>query len=98
MQVLALSKVSESLCVKGTLTRDFISLPLIGEAKVLISQQVSTVDLSEVCQVDTAGLAFLLLLIEEANKTSRPLSFQHLPEDLIKLAELSAVDSFLSVA
>ena len=98
MQVLTLSKKSEILRVKGALTRDFISQPIIEQSKELISQQVSIIDLSAISQVDTAGLAFLLLLIEEANKTQSPLSFQHLPDDLIKLAELSAVDSFLSVA
>lgn len=98
MQALTLSKISESLRVKGSLTRDFISQSVIAQGKGLISEKVSLIDLSEVSQVDSAGLALLLLLIEEANKAQSSLSFQNLPDDLIKLAELSGVDSFLSVA
>lgn len=55
------------------------------------------VDLIGVNKVDTAGLAWLLLLVEEANKTRTKISFHNVPSDLLKLAKLSAVDLFLPI-
>jgi len=54
------------------------------------------ISLAETTQVDTAGLAWLLLLIETAQKANCQLSFVHLSHDLLKLAQLSAVDDFLT--
>lgn len=96
MQALTLSREGNTLSLKGDLTRHFISQKIIAQVKALNAK--TSVDLSSVCQVDSAGLAFLLLLIEEANKENSSLTFQHLPDDLLKLAKLSAVDTFLSVA
>lgn len=96
MQALTLSREGNTLSLKGDLTRHFISQKIIAQVKAL--NATTSVDLSSVCQVDSAGLAFLLLLIEEANKENSSLTFQHLPDDLLKLAKLSAVDTFLSVA
>ncbi len=55
-----------------------------------------TLNLSKITDIDTAGLAWLLFILEQANKSGCQLSFAHLPEDLLKLAKLSAVDEFLS--
>jgi phospholipid transport system transporter-binding protein len=55
------------------------------------------IDLASITKVDTAGLAWLLCLIEEANKTKSEIIFQSIPQDLIKLAKLSAVDLFLPI-
>lgn len=98
MQQLILSLDESTLMIKGALTRQFISQKLISEAEDLSTLDKMSVDLSDVSQVDTAGLAFLLLLIEKANKAQIVLTFKHLPNDLLKLAKLSAIDSFLSVA
>ena len=53
------------------------------------------IDLAGVSKIDTAGLAWFLCLVEEANKTKSEISFHNIPPDLIKLAKLSAVDLFL---
>lgn len=98
MQVLRLSCEAAVLHIKGELIREFISQKIIDQANRLLSTQTITVDLSQVSKVDTAGLAFLLLLLEDAKKSNIQLVFQHLPNDLLKLAKLSAVDSFLPVA
>ena len=55
----------------------------------------ATIDLAQATSVDTAGLAWLLLLIETANRKNCTLAFANLPDDLLKLATLSAVDTFL---
>ncbi|WP_426358842.1 STAS domain-containing protein [Pseudocolwellia sp. HL-MZ19] len=53
------------------------------------------IDLAGINKIDTAGLAWLLCLVEAANKTKSEISFHNIPQDLIKLAKLSAVDLFL---
>jgi phospholipid transport system transporter-binding protein len=50
-----------------------------------------------VSQVDTAGLAWILLLIELAASKACHISLINLPEDLLKLATLSAVDTLLPI-
>lgn len=55
------------------------------------------IDLIGVNKVDSAGLAWLLLLVEAANKTRTKISFHNVPLDLLKLAKLSAVDLFLPI-
>lgn len=55
----------------------------------------AALDLAQTTSVDTAGLAWLLLLLEIANEKNCQLAFANLPDDLLKLAKLSAVDTFL---
>jgi phospholipid transport system transporter-binding protein len=53
------------------------------------------IDLGNVHKVDTAGLAWLLMSVENAKKTNNEISLHNVPDDLLKLAKLSAVDFFL---
>lgn len=98
MSSLSLLTVQGQLLLKGDLTRDHISQVKVDEGLKFIKSGISTVDLSDILHVDTAGLAYLLLLLQEANKQNLSLNFIHIPLELEKLAKLSSVDSFLSVA
>lgn len=82
----------------GSLARN--SVAKIGKKShlAIISNNQATVDLSQVNEVDTSGLAWLLFLIEQANQNNCQLSFAHLPTDLLNLAKLSAVSEFLTPA
>ena len=60
-------------------------------------QNVFILDLNDVVKVDTAGLAWLLAQVEIAQANACQLTLAHLPSELIKLAKLSAVDSFLPI-
>ena len=53
--------------------------------------------MAKVNQIDTAGLAWILLLIELAAAKSCDISLMNLPDDLLKLAKLSAVDTLLPI-
>jgi len=63
----------------------------------LVHNKDIDIDLIGVDKVDSAGLAWLLLLVEAANKTRTKISFHNVPSDLLKLAKLSAVDLFLPI-
>lgn len=92
-----LSLNNDCIVVSGLLTRDAISKAFEKKATELLSQPQLKVDLSAVERGDTAGLAWLLLLVEQANQRKVTLQFINIPEDLQKLAKLSAVSPFLPV-
>lgn len=83
--------------ISGELTRDTVANINKKNIKQVMALESASIDFQKVTKVDSAGLAFLLLLVEKAQKTKCKLSFLHLPEDLLKLAKLSAVDTFLPV-
>lgn len=89
---------AKNLLVSGSLTRSEINQNRLDKAKKLLGKGAQQVDLDDVNQVDTSGLAFLLVLLEHAKQNNNQLTFTNLPEDLLHLAQLSAVDDFLSIA
>lgn len=86
------------LLINGELSR--YSLALIGNNNYSSSLKASEVivNLSHVTKVDTAGLAWLLCLLEQANALSCQMTFSHLPMKLHKLIALSGVDGLLPLA
>lgn len=79
----------------GELTRHQIHHLTTKSGVSLIKNSSATLDLVDVTKVDTAGLAWLFYLLEQANSSACQLTFLHLPEKLNKLIELSCVEGFL---
>lgn len=82
--------------LSGKLTRQSLSKAKLHQYKELFLQSTLKLDLSELARVDTAGLAWLLLIIEHCRTHNIQISFSHLPSDLVNLAKLSAVDNLLT--
>mgnify|MGYP003915062961 FL=1 len=83
--------------INGELTRHTITRGFERASKRLQVEAFSNVDLTEVSRVDTAGLAWLLSLVENAKLSERQLSFSSVSNDLLKLAKLTGVETFLQV-
>jgi phospholipid transport system transporter-binding protein len=81
------------LDVVGHLTRDLIA-KLSSPAKWFNTPQLN-VDLLQVASVDTSGLAWMLVVIEQSKQKNIQITFSNLPDDLVKLAKLSAVDELI---
>jgi len=82
----------------GELTRHTVpNLPLEKIQKSL-SANKTVFDFKQVGKVDTAGLAWVCSLLEQANSKKCKLSLINFPEQLIKLAKLSGVENFLPIA
>ena len=81
----------------GELTRQNIALLSQKKIHQMIKQDELTVNLAKISKVDTAGLAWLIYLLEQANAKSCQLIFSNLPEKLTKLIELSGAQGFLPV-
>ena len=81
----------------GALTRATITRTFDKQYRPLVNGKSMTIDLAKVNQIDTAGLAWILLLIELAATKACEITLINLPDDLIKLAKLSAVDTLLPI-
>ena len=93
--MIKITQQAEQLLLTGELTRKTVNSTFEKKAAVLISKDITLLDLSAVTRVDTAGLAWLLLVLEHSRKQRQNIHFINIPQELIKLAKLSAVDTFL---
>jgi len=90
-------QVEQTAIFDGALTRATITRAFDKKHRKLVDNERIVIDLAKVSQVDTAGLAWILLLIELAVSKACRISLVNLPDDLLKLAKLSAVDTLLPV-
>lgn len=81
----------------GELTRHTITKITKKSIKALFLPPSVTLDLAEITRIDTAGLAWLFYLLEQANIDNCRLSFANIPTKLDKLIRLSGVEGFLPV-
>jgi phospholipid transport system transporter-binding protein len=79
----------------GKLTLLTIDNSFEKKSKRLIKSGFLIFDLINISKVDTACLAWILAMLELSAKKNCQLTFDNLPDDLIKLAQLSRVDMFL---
>jgi phospholipid transport system transporter-binding protein len=98
MSTIKLNFVNGGAELCGELTRHTVNQLSMKKCSPLFQQQKCELNFSKINRTDTAGLAWLLAIVEQANIKSCQLSFNHLPTDLIKLAKLSAVDTFLPIS
>jgi len=87
-----------SLFINGELSRYSLALIRNNNYSSYLKCSEIVVDLSQVTRVDTAGLAWLFCLLEQANALSCRMTFSHLPVKLDKLIALSGVDGLLPMA
>lgn len=90
-------KQQEQLLLTGELTRKTVNSSFEKKAAAFITKDIVLLDLSAVSRVDTAGLAWLLLVLEQTKKQRQEIHFINIPQELIKLAKLSAVDTFIPI-
>lgn len=83
--------------LSGELTRQTVMQVSKKDLASLYRNESAKVDFSRVSHVDTAGLAWLFLLLEQAASHNCQLTFQGLPKKLDKLIELSGVQGLLPV-
>ncbi|GAA5138276.1 STAS domain-containing protein [Thalassotalea piscium] len=85
----------DGIALAGELTQATITQALEKQSVRFFEQKNVTIDLAGIVKVDTAGLAWLLTLVELASSQSSKVCFTHLSTELQNLVKLSAVDSFL---
>ncbi len=90
-------QLEHKVVISGALTRATITRNFDKKYRKIVNDTKVTIDLANVSQIDTAGLAWLLMLVELAGKNACQMNLANLPEDLLKLAKLSAVDTLLPI-
>jgi phospholipid transport system transporter-binding protein len=86
------------LIINGELSRYSLALISNKNYSSYFEGENIVVDLSQVTKVDTAGLAWLFYILEQALALSCDIKFISLPENLHKLIALSGVEGLLPVA
>lgn len=82
--------------LKGSMTLDTVmeawpGLPALWGT----SAQPVELDFSQVCKIDTAGLAWIIQLLKQARPYKSGLKFKNVPDSLIKLAKISDLEGVL---
>ena len=90
-------QVEHKAIISGMLTRATITRNFDKKYRKIVNDKKIIIDLANVSKVDTAGLAWLLMLVERAGKNACQITLTNLSEDLLKLAKLSAVDTLLPI-
>lgn len=90
-------QVEQKAIFSGALTRATITRAFDKKYRQLVENERMVLDLAKISQIDTAGLAWILLLIELAASKACHISLINIPDDLLKLAKLSAVDTLLPI-
>jgi phospholipid transport system transporter-binding protein len=85
------------LTISGELTRHTVAQIKKTEYVLWFEHGAIKVDLSQVSKADTAGLAWLFYLLEQATAYACQLSFCKIPDKLSKLIALSGVDGLLPI-
>ncbi|MFT2091880.1 lipid asymmetry maintenance protein MlaB [Paraglaciecola sp. 2405UD69-4] len=89
--------------LQGDLNRNTVTSGWRNAINDLSAKQDATgkalaiVDLSEIQDVDTAGLAWLVNLLKHSKQKNIRFQLKNVPATLINLAKISDVDQFLSV-
>lgn len=86
-----------TLTITGELSRHSVAHINNSEYANWLAHGAIKVDLSQVSKADTAGLAWLFYLLEQAAHHTCQLSFSNIPEKLTKLITLSGVDGLLPI-
>ncbi|MBU2870271.1 STAS domain-containing protein [Colwellia sp. E2M01] len=85
------------LTIDGELSRFSVAEFNVNEYVNWFAHSAVKIDLSQVSKADTAGLAWLFYLLEQAEHHACQLSFSNVPEKLTKLITLSGVDGLLPI-
>lgn len=81
----------------GELTRHSIMQITKKSIKEFLLPSSTTLDLAKITRIDTAGLAWLFYLLEQAKIENCQVFFANIPTKLDKLIRLSGVEGFLPV-
>lgn len=97
MEEITLNITKNNGVLVGELTRQTVMQISKKNIKQILTQSNLVLDLQQVTRIDTAGLAWLFYLLEQAMAARCQLSFSNIPAKLNKLINLSGVEGFLPI-
>lgn len=95
---LTFSQQGERIQLAGVLTMDTVPQAWQRRAQWFEGQSQLVVDLAQIEQSDSAGLALLVSLQRMAQRLQTPVTFQQVPANILGLARVSGLLDVLSLA
>lgn len=92
---ISLDNAAQCLRVSGDLTLDAVP-DYLKQSEALFSELAALrIDLSAVTRSDSAGLALLIRWMREAQAMDKTIVFEHMPAQMLAMAEASSLDTIL---
>ena len=99
IEKIQIEKVSAGYyCVKGRLS--FNSVPELwrdNKDELFSNNENLIIDFSQLTRSDSSGLALLVEWYREATQNGQKITFTNLPEKMLHVAEVCALDEFLPI-
>ena len=86
---------NNELIISGDLLFAFVPAVLKECQSLLPKQTTWVINLSNINNSDSSGLAFLLAMMRYAKKSNHSIGFKQIPEQLIALAKIAGVSEFI---
>lgn len=86
---------NNEIAISGPLTQDTVSAALLQSESLLPHEQAITLNLAGVNACDSSSLAFVTALLRASKIKKSSLSLTHLPKEMLDLATVSGLNSFL---
>jgi len=87
--------IGDQLIVQGSLTMDTAALMYLKTANMMPSNRHIQLNLQKIKQSDSASLAYLTALLRCAKAKQTHLTFIHVPPQMLDLAKVSGLTSWL---
>lgn len=88
----------DRIIVSGELTYTTVKSAMSAVPQLMENLPRAEVDLSDITRSDSAGLALLIHWMRAAQKVNKPLSFSHIPAQMLAIASASGLDELLPVS
>lgn len=86
---------SQTYLVSGEMTLE-TARTAMAETESLFDKVASVeIDLAQVTRADSAGLALLVTWMRQAKKADKNICFEHIPAQMLAIAQASGLDEFL---
>ncbi len=86
---------NNEIVISGPLTQDTVSAALLQSQALIPNEQAITLNLAGVNACDSSSLAFVTALLRASKVKKSSLHLAHLPKEMLDLATVSGLNSFL---
>lgn len=86
---------SQTYNVHGELTLETAKAVLTESTRLFDSAAKLDIDLADVSRADSAALALLVSWMRQAKQGNKPITFQHVPTQMLAIAKASGLDEIL---
>jgi phospholipid transport system transporter-binding protein len=90
--------LDNTLVIQGSLIKETVMAQWAAVQPQLVSGAYLYVDLGQITQSDSAGVAFLLAIMREVRGGPSAISFLRLPKQMLEIAKVNGIITFLPIS